>query len=343
MAFRKKRFSRKKKTLRRRRGRFRRRGRRGSSRSQMNKWLWHSVCTPQVVKQTTALGKSGIQSQRQWWSMPLATLTDLKEMLARRPAKFFATGTTTEFGANTGKLGVSKLFKQFLVQNRSNTNMHLKIYYCFARKDITTTQYAITDTAAQTVFASDDTTAFNQGPGQPANPVGVSAKHQYPAYTPFMSSDFCSLFKVYKTKSLVLQPNGYTSLSCKQRPKEFRIEYLLDTGTPEWQRGWSKLLLFSWVGQPIDAGDIAEGHLGLSKCDLQITQHLDYRFHFKPVAQPLYKIDAPTTTIGGVIGGDQTSYYAVNPAAFTALVPPNAVIETVVGTAGAGADVPEVR
>jgi hypothetical protein len=67
----------------------------------------------------------------------------------------------------------------------------------------------------------------------------------------------------------------------------------------EWIGGWTKLLLFSWMGQIVDTGNLSDGKITRSKNALSLILDTDFHFHFEPANMHKYRIESSnTSTIG---------------------------------------------
>lgn len=324
-----------KKSYRRRSKKFRRRRKKRFS---AQKWMWNQLCTPQVLKTTAAYTKGSDGNGVRTWSMQMvASKGDLSSMHSRRPDTLFESGGTA-FG-KPHKLVVTNCMKKYIIQNRSNWDMHLKIYECIARNDISSSAIPANDSGILGLFRGDDTTGYNKGPSAPTFAGGtdkLSYVDQNPSYTPYMSSSFCSNFKILKTHSFQIGPNDYITKTFTQRRRKFDTGRLFpSTGntTAEFIGKWTKVMLFTWVGGPIDTGLITDNKQSKSKNDLFIQYDVDFRFHFEPASTLQYTVGSSNQTPFGV---NTTNYYKTDSAGTTWAVPATETVQTVAGTAAGG-------
>jgi hypothetical protein len=286
--------------------------------------LWKMTATPMNIKNTVAYNKSGIQGQRAYYSQPICSMADLKVMQSMKPTNFL-TSALVEYGKKNAKLCVSRCVKTFSVQNRSNAHMELKIYECLVRKDCTATEYNTTSGAFESNASVMRNADYNEAPTDPALPTGVSNWVQYPTFTPYMSSNFCRIFKIVGQSSHIIAPNDYFRKSYSQRRYVIEGEKINDSAQ-EWIGKFSKVILFSWVGQPCDDGTLA--NQSKATCDLFLQINTDFKFYWAPRASNLFRIEAGSAAIDG----DSTSTYKVNPAAFTSVIGVDQVVQTVSGS-----------
>lgn len=314
--------------------------------------IWHSLCTPQTIKETIAFSRGGIRGQRQWAAVELAGLSALSVMAAKRPSNFLfntaksssATATLQEYGQKSYKMSVDKFLWDMRIQNRSNACMELKIYDCVVRNDVSATGYDTTITSWAGFFQSDMNipgSGFlgvnDLGPGQAALPTGLGNNWAHPTFTPYMSGEFVGFFKILKTHSYYMQPNEIVPLNKGLRKKVFdgqKIENVVASN--EWQKGWSRMLLFSWVGMPVDDGTL--NNQTKAVCDLFVQADITMKFHFVPGRGDLTNISY-TNDVNGI-----SNTYVINPAAaVTEVVPATETIQTVSGQAAVGDTVPAVH
>jgi len=321
------------------RGRFK-----GRKRSSINKLLWKRLCTPQTVRSTFAEYGEGIQGQRAWYGLQLGGWAAInEEIVKRKPSNFLfnqnynstSPAQLQDFSQTNYQVTIQQFFADCRIQNRSNANMELKIYECTLRHDVTNENFSKLGTSWTTLFAgSMDLSATaglppgNLGPLQDSLPTGVTHNYQHPAFTPYLSNVFVSFFKILKTHSLNIGPNEVINKKfyC---PKNKRLKgAYLQPNVPslntEWMRGYSRFILFSWVGQPVDNGTNAKQ--SKAHCDLIVQGNVYTKFHFWPGAEPIHNIEYGNTLIG-----NQTSLYQFNPADFTARIGATEIIQTVSG------------
>lgn len=325
-----------------RRKRFKRRhqkryGSRAGRKTFLSK-LYHVLCTPMTYKTTTSQAVAGTQGLRAWAQVELGGLGQITTLGNKKPSNFLfnssGSGTTlNDYGGTNYKLAIDKWVHNFRIQNRSNAHMELKIYECMVRKDVSSGVLSTT-TGYQTIFSEsvpDPSGGYfpgiaesNWAPGQSNVPTGVSAHWQHPAFTPFMSNKWVSFFKILKVHSRVLQANEILPMKFSLRKKAIKGTYINANQALEWQKGWTKVLLFSWVGQPIDDNTLLASTK--AKCDLFLQDDLTIKYHFIPGTEPLVNVSYSAPA------GMATSTYKFDPATANMKVPAEAVIQTVTGT-----------
>lgn len=338
-----------------------------SSKGKLNSALFHHLCTPQVVKWTFAEAYSGVQGQRQWANIFLGGESIVQYMRSKKPSNFLyntsgtSTATLQDLGQKNYVVSLDKLIYDLRIQNRSNASMELKIYECLVRKNTNNSQLSIDSSAAgiKNMFVADqDASAFigqtgNLGPGQTAFPTGVTHQYQAPTFTPYMSGSFVSMFKVLKQTKVILGPNEITSLKESMRPRTFKGAFIESAQSTEWQAGWSKTILFSWVGQMVD--DATPSHQTKAKCDLFFQYDAHMKFHFLPGQSPLYNVEylAANSTAGSTaefgpplfgysnatIGGTSANQYDMSGSTPTVAIPATETIQFVPGYASTGGTV----
>lgn len=315
-------------------GRKRRRRRTGK----VMRVLMHHLTTPQTVKSTIAYTSQGTQGQRTWMSLELAGEQFLRYLGTLRPSNFLyntsavSTATLQDFSANTWQLHLEKMFWDLRIQNRANSSMELKIYECVVRHDITNGAIDQGPTGWASIFQGDmdppavvgtnslgpAQAALGGGPGKGTS-AGVSHMWQHPAFTPFNSPQFCECFKITNTYVIKLGPNEITTKKFYLKRKFFKGRWLTAPQANEWQRGWAKMLLFSWVGMPVDDGSLS--NQTKSKTDLFVQGDVTARFSFTPGVSKLSNFDF-ANKINNV-----TQNYWYNPAGMTALLPVDQTIQ----------------
>jgi len=281
----------------------------------IGKWLWDRVCTPLIIKKTDATYKLGDgPGVRSYYSVPLYTRQDLTAACAMRPVTFINSSGTVQSMAD--RMKVDLCTKKFTIQNRANCNMHLKIYECIVRKDTSSTNIPPDDSGILQLFRTStyqgsDNTAMNRGPTQGSYLGGTDALtevHQNPTYTPYMSSKFCSFFKILKCHNHAIGPNQYITKKFSQKTKMFSPWKMdnaegytkADATTAyraqlEWIGGWSKLLLFTWVGQIVDTGNLSDNKISRSNNPISLIVDTDFHFHFEPGNIHKYRIESSNT------------------------------------------------
>lgn len=304
----------------------------GRKRGGLSKLLWRSLCCPQTVTGTFSTAKQGVQGQRTWYGMALGGYGMLYNLIVpRKPSNFLfnqsavraptwggtasSTATLQDLGQDSWKCTIKSLMMDARIQNRSNAAMELKIYECVIRRDVGNSAFGRDGASWQTYFEYDMNPTStvgtgNLGPNQDVLPTGLSKMWGAPTFTPYMSNEFVNFFKIVKTHSLRLGPNEIVNRKfyCMNN-KRLKGEYLNSTMSTEWQRGYTKYFLFSWVGMPVDDGTTAKQ--SKASCDLFVQADYRMKFHFWPGLEPLYNIDfdaAPN------VFTNQTSTYKINPA-----------------------------
>jgi hypothetical protein len=319
-----------------------RRGARGKSRGKSStanlmKFLYNHIATPLVYKQTIAGSYSGQQGIRSWASQPIGSTTDLIALQSQRPQRNLTVigGTLTEIGKNNGRIRIKNFVKRYALQNRSNIIMRLKVYECLCRRDVGSSIITFDANGASNVFNNDDALANNLGANQVAFNTGITHSSQLPGYTPYMSSQWCQYFKILKCTPMSLGPNEIRPYVVRQSAKELNMDYI-DATSENLLRGWSKVLIFSWVGQMVDAGGAPPPTaISYGACDLHWTYEFESRFEFPPTVGPHYNIDAGTNAVSGI---PNSIFSGTLTPGFTAKAPVTTVIETV----SAAMDVTEV-
>lgn len=327
--------------------------------------MYKNLCTPQVIKWTYANTFSGVQGQRQYISVFLGGESLLQYFGTKRPSNFLfdsspavgsGAGTYQDIGQKNWKIHVDRVIYDMRIQNRSNASMELKIYECVARRDFS---LAVDSTSLRSVIQSGLSTpgavgsSGNVGPNQDALTTGVTQLWQLPSSSPYDSNEFTSAFKILRQTSLKVGPNEIVPLKQKLTPREFKASWIYSPESKEYQKGWSKIVLFSWVGQPVDDGTTAKNTKAVT--DLSIQFDANAKFHFLPGQEKLVNIvlNTPGSTSGGTaqygpqfygyanteVAGMDNQYYA-NPGGFTPVVPATETIQTVSGTASTGDTVP---
>jgi hypothetical protein len=332
-----------------RRRRGGRRGRFGKKRmrkaSGFTGMLWRKLCTPMTYKSTVAFAQAGSQALRTFISMMIGGESIMKVIGAKHPSNFLfntalgsaSTATLQDPGGYNYKLVIDKYLWNCRVQNRSNASMELKVYECLVRHDIPTSGTTTALNALNIYF--QDAVAVptfvgqvesNLAPGQAANPTGVTDNFRHPGFTPYMSNEFTQTFRILKTRSIEIPPNHIVPMKFNLRKKTVNGQWLQSGVSFEWQKGWSKVILFSWVGMPIDDGTTA--NQSKAKTDLFVQADIYIKYHFLPGGEPLVNLSWQNDVNAA------TSGYSFNPAGFTAVIPASDTIQTVAGSAAAAAD-----
>jgi hypothetical protein len=299
------------------------------------KWLWNQLCTPQILKTTSAFSKEGDgNGVRTNHVQTICSNTDVLAMITRRPTAFVNTAGSL-FG-EPKKLVVTNCIKTYLVQNRSNWDMHLKMYECLVRHD---SDIAATDGGINNLFRSADSQTINKGYLQPAYVGATDALafvDQNPCYTPYMSADFTGSFKILKCHSYKIGPNDYVKHTFRQKPKRFDTRYRQYYGK-ELIGGWTKIILFSWVGGPVDTALQTDQKQSKATCDLFLQWDVDFRFHYEPASTLQYNVGSSNQT---PFGYDTRNYYDTTKATVF-YTPATATVQTVAGTAAAAGHQPD--
>ena len=322
-----------------RKGRGRKRRFRGKRRKGgvMNTLMRH-ITTPVVYKSTNAAAAAGTQNLRAFTSIELGGEAFLKILAVKKPSNFLynttlgtsSTATVQDPTGSNYQLCIDSLVHDMRIQNRSNASMELQVYECLIRRDADST--AITTASAVGIgmfqHATDIGTYIgsalnNLGPGQAALPTGMTHNWQNPTFKPYDSNEFCQFFKILKKTNVIMSPNEIKPMRFAQRKFRIRGTRLESAACVEFLRGWSKVILFSWVGMPVDDGTLA--NQGKAKCDLYYQDDVTCRYHFTPGSQKMVNF-AYSDTWNGV-----GSLYSFNPSGFTAVVPASDTIETVPG------------
>lgn len=335
---RRKRFRRK---IRGRRSRFRR------TRPSMLTHLWRKLCTPQVEKHLISRAVPGIQGQRAYCTMCMGDIQVLKALAAKRPSNFLfnSTGPSSapvvqDFAGTNYKLNVTRYMQQLRVQNRANAHMELKIYECTFRHD---TNFVPADANVSVFFSKSvndpaslsgiGSSQSNVGPGYVANanlPSGFGTDQwHHPSFTPFMSNTFVSALKIDKVHSRILQPNEVWPVKFWLKRRTIKGQYLegISTVTRVLAK-YTKLLLFSWVGQPVDDNSLTKQTK--AKTDLFIQGEVLIDFHFEPGTEPLSTLGytyLDSTELGGA-----TNTYQWDPTTPNMVAPAESVVQTVTGS-----------
>lgn len=305
--------------------------------------LVRRLTTPMTYKATVANNGVGFQNLRQIMGYYLGGEAMLQTLAAKKPSNFLfntalstsSTAVLQDPGGTNYRLCVDRWIHDMRIQNRSNASMELTVYECMVRHDVASGTLPLGSSSIQALFndAVDLPTFIGQGlnnlgPGQAVLPTGMTHNYQNPTFTPYDSNEFCTFFKVVKTKKVMLGPNEIMPMKYNMRAKSFRGDRLSSLLCYEYLAGWTKLLLFSWVGMPVDDGTTA--NQGKAKCDLFIQDNLIIKYHFAPGTSHLVNYQ-----YGNAFSGTSTTY-SFNPAAFTGVVPASDTIEVVPGTANFG-------
>lgn len=339
------------------------------AKNQLSTVLYKNLCTPQCIKWTYANTFQGRQGQRTYVSLFLGGESFIQYLATKKPVNFLfdaspsaGTGTGTslqDIGQKNWKLNVDKLMYDMRIQNRCNASMELKIYECVVRHDFPATigyQYveALFGRSNATVPTAVGSTG-NLGPAQDGLTTGVTGYWQLPSSTPFDSNEFTSTFKIVRQSSVKLGPNEIMPMKTYFKSRSFKGSWIYSEGSKECQKGWTKIILFSWVGQPVDDGTSENN--SKSRNDLVVQYDGYCKFHFLPGQSKLvnYVLNTKGSTAGGTaqfgpqfygytngdISGGNSNQYIANPAGMTPVVPASEVVQTVSGSATIGDAVPQ--
>lgn len=333
---------------------YRRRIRRGHKgyKGTIGKYLWNSICHPIIYKNIQAFSKAGNPyGRRTHLCDVVCSASDVQAAVLKRPAAFLDYNAGASYNVND-RMVFTEVRKSYIIQNRSNWDMQLKIYECICRRDVTSTEYAFNlSYACNTLFRVDDQTVRNKHVDQTAWPGGtlVSNIDESPVFTPYMSSTFCSKFKILSCHSVQLGPNEYINRTYRQSKRSFPpaiFDAMATTGggghsampRPEGIAKWTKILVFSWIGGPVDVGNSESGASiqSKSKNDLFVQSTHSFHYHFLPAAAPIHIVGAGLST-QALTGANTTQQYTTS-SAFVPAIPATCTVQTISGTAGADAD-----
>ncbi|QNG41126.1 capsid protein [Antarctic virus 4_II_KPSTAsw014Ch] len=331
----------------------RRRSRRGpslkgssSQRSIMAK-LMRSITTPKTYKTVIAENYAGRQALRSVYGFQLGGEQLLQHLAKSRPANYLWNLNAGTNPPDTGaplfdltndtnyNLHIDKYIVDSRIQNRSNASMELKIYECVVRRDASKGDAGFNGTKFDPaiIFHRDlhPTTIVdgntNQNPvfdtGDQSLPAGVTHSWQHPGFTPYQSQTFTTSYKILRTHKLDLSPNQIVPMKFSVRAKGFKGRWLTSEASSEYQANWTKLIVFSWVGMPVDDG-IASGQMARAKCDLYVTSDITIKHHFSPGTVPL-----TTFSYQNFVNSDVNNY-VFNPAGFVPVIPASDTIQTTI-------------
>lgn len=308
----------------------------GSRKNGFNSTMWKALCTPQIYKETYAFSRNGTQGQRTWASQEIAGYAFINTTVAaKRPSNFLfntasgasSTAVLQDLGQNNWQVQINKCSINTRLQNRSNASMELKIYECLVRRDVQSSAFDKGIDSWQRAFQAnmDPNTLVgsaqnNVGPGQAANPSGLAHMWQHPTFTPYMSNEFVNFFKILRTYSYNLGPNEIIQKRFSLSKRKFKGAMIETPSSCEWQKGWSKMILYSWVGMPVDDGTSA--NQSKAKTDLFIQTDFYAQWHYLPGQSPLYNIGFGNPTENSI-----TSTYRLDPAGMTSVIPACATIQ----------------
>lgn len=324
----------------------RRRRFRGRRRGGMFKRIVDMFTTPQITKTTYAENfASEGYGLRTWTALPLNTANTIGDCWKRRPYRFWNADAATVANINVagnqlamgnmGKLCVKSVNHVHTLQNRSNWDMELKVYECLVRRDIDISASVMTRIV--TLFTgSSDAFPLNRDYLQPVYPGGtdlLASVYQNPAYTPYMSTAFCKLFKILKTTKFNISANDYVKYSVGCRFKKFDSADIVNAddvgGIADLIGGWTKVLLVTWIGGPVD-NSTTGGSSFQSKAiaDLFIQTDRTVKFYFEPNSILKYQITSSNVTTDQ-LDADVTNRYTTNTANTAGMVvPATTVVQT---------------
>lgn len=326
--------------------------------------LFKHLCTPQVLKWTYAKTISGTQGQRTYAALFLGGESLVQYLGTKRPVNFLfdaapSASTTTsgnlqDIGQKNWIVNVDKVLYDMRIQNRSNASMELKIYECVARRDFplgVDTQLWVTNMfSASTDPSGGSGSTGNAGPAPDTLTTGVTARWQLPTSTPYDSNEFTKAFKITRQTSVKLGPNEIMPMKEYLKSKMFKASWIYSAESKEYYKDFSKVLLFSWVGQPVDDGTITKSTKAVTDLSIQYDGYVKY--HFLPGQEKVvnYVMNTPTSTAGGTaqygpqfygysnadIGSGTTNQYDANPSGFTPVIPATETVQTISGTGAVG-------
>lgn len=317
-------------------------------RARVMRSFMHHMTTPQCVKSTIALARQGTANQRQFCGVELCGKQYIKYLGDTfKPATFLyrkstaATATTDTFNDNSYNnwhMHLDKHVWDMRIQNRSVASMELKVYECIVRHDVPSSSLDTTVSGWANIFQDDTNPNINAGyasgnsllgSAQPllntgtgkGTSAGLNNIWQHPAFTPYNSTLFCETFKIVNTYTIKLGPNEITTKKFYTKPKQIKGRWI-ESGTnlsTEWMKGWSKYLLFSWVGMPVDDG--TTGNQGKAGTDLFIQADITTRFQFTPgIAKQ------SNFLFSNSINGVGQNYW-FNPSGFTPVMPVDQTVQ----------------
>lgn len=320
----------------------------------MMKSLWRMMHCPQELKWTNANYQVGAYGIRSYLSMTCGSAYDLKNCSKRRPNSLFYSNTTQGSGVTQTTYGVPKALhissfvRKITLQNRSNWIMHLKVYECLLRRD-----HDYSKTVGTTAFnnfingllTAGEDNKYNQGPFQETMGLpndNLNHVAQNPTFTPYNSSPFCAMFKIIKTTSMTLSPNDYQVYIVRCRRKAFdqvrldgyinsdiNTNVIVDDRYMEGIGGWSKVVLCTWVGGPVDTGNLTENKQSKSACTLAVQVDSYIKFYYELDFTPLLNVASSNATSNEFSFSDATggNYKTLNNVTYG--IPYTEVVETI--------------
>ncbi|QNG41094.1 capsid protein [Antarctic virus 3_II_CPHALFsw005Ad] len=301
-----------------------------------------SLTTPQTYKAVVAENYAGSQALRSVYGCALGGELVLRKLASTRPVGMLWNIPSTYNGTaqnpaqltdlSTGSnynIHLDKYIWDMRIQNRSNASMELKVYECLVRKDVARLDagHGTTKFDPAILFNADLDILYppampNQVfPNIDVPAAGVNHNYQHPGFTPYHSTSFTTAYRIVKTLKYDLSPNEIIQKKFFCRAKSFKGRWLESSASNEWQANWSKLILFSWVGMPVDNG-ITSGKMSRAKCDLFVTSDVTIKYHFTPGNPPMSRF-----RYGNQMNQDIDNY-EYNPTAFVPVIPASDTIQT---------------
>lgn len=243
--------------------------------------LFKAILPSLPVKNCGALGMVGRYGGRSWTQSivgDVASAYALRDALPGQSNIFddgsIGTSTHMTFQQYAAKKYKLKHTKNVIGQNLGNTHMIMTIYFCKFRHD-----YQNTDAVTYDKVLSDTSTTANSGQdlleyGSALTGAGAIEKYyEYPQYTPFMSNEFVTTFKVVKSRKLRIGPSEWFKFKISTGYKEFDKKWLLQNDAEalpiKYLRGWSTVAYITYHGEAVtDPTDV--NLVTLSKNDLML-------------------------------------------------------------------------
>jgi len=305
------------------------------------------ITTPVLYRNTRAWSIEGNGvGRRNIVGRLLLGRTDVNLLQTYRPAGILY--PSASLGNNKDMFMIDRCKFLFTMQNRSNWDMHLVVYECLARMDIQGAEIDFTNlTNIRTVLETDDVIQRNKHSLQDAWSGGTKAAafDQAPTFTPYMSSSFCCKFKILKAHKYKLGPNEYVIQKFVMGPKKITPIIYDDSvssrARPEGIGRYSKYLLFSYIGGPMDNNNGASSMQSRSTNDLFVTEDTFISCKWFPNCLPLHVMGTGDAGEGN-ISSFTTQNYSTDSAVPTPpyVIPATETIQTVSGNATVGDVVP---
>lgn len=283
MARRRTRFRRRRRVVRRRRPRFRRRTfRRGRRRGRRSSGKISFQLPPLRYNNITSEEYIGIQGISNWFMLgkqllDAGTCYNLAERNSQLPMPMFSGGPSSSTISISGQDIQDHKMKGKLIHEVTNSAsgfVGLTFYFCVARRDLPDDVWdngqhiwAGTPSGTGKVFVDFFERSVSQRqqlePGHAALPGGTSTYVNYwrhPSFSPFMASEFCKSFKIYKTQHVNLGPGKICRVSqtCGWR-KIMKSQLKASTNNVGLGAvgGVTRFLLVKALGQPCQPGDLS--------------------------------------------------------------------------------------